>query len=322
MIKESVIRLMTRLSIQYNAINLSQGFPNEPPPIRVRLALAHAVLSGNAYNNEDVTHATEKELSDSLQNLLVNDNIHTRTDVLNQYSPPMGRVDVRQAVSNYYKRLYDYDLLEDDITITLGATEAVASALRSISSPGDKVTIFEPYHELYPSQCALFYLEPSYVTLKVNDGEWKYDYNELKDAISESKAVILNSPHNPTGKVFVHDEMKEIVDLCIEHNTYIITDEIYEWMTYSDENNNAREHILIPHAFPEASDLTLVCNSMGKSASATGWRLGWCLHPPHLSDIYRVSWIACVQTAMHMRSVYYALTYFVSLVRAFMINLQ
>ena len=300
-VKESVIRLMTRLSIQYNAVNLSQGFPNEPPPSRVRLALAHAVLSGNTYKNEDVVaQVTEKELSESLQNLLVNDNLHTKTDVLNQYSPPMGRVDVRQAVSNYYKRLYDYDVSEDDITITLGATEAVASALRSISSPGDKVTIFEPYHELYPSQCTLFYLEATYVTLKVRDGEWKYDYNELRDAISESKAVILNSPHNPTGKVFTHNEMKEIVDLCIEHNTYIITDEIYEWMTYPDQENNPREHILIPQAFQEAKDLTLVCNSMGKSASATGWRLGWCLHPPHLSDIYRVSWIACVYTAMHM----------------------
>ena len=131
--------------------------------------------------------------------------------------------------------------------------------------------------------------------MKVRDGEWKYDYNELRDAISESKAVILNSPHNPTGKVFTHNEMKEIVDLCIEHNTYIITDEIYEWMTYPDENNNPREHILIPQAFSEVKDLTLVCNSMGKSASATGWRVGWCLHPPHLSDIYRVSLIFTIQ---------------------------
>jgi aspartate/methionine/tyrosine aminotransferase len=98
----------------------------------------------------------------------------------------------------------------------------------------------------------------------------------------------LNTPHNPTGKVFSYSELKEIVDLCIENDVYIITDEIYEHMTYHDKKNNHQfKHIFIPEAFPDAVDRTLVCNSLGKSASATGWRLGWCLHPPHLSDLYR-----------------------------------
>ncbi|EED93229.1 aminotransferase [Thalassiosira pseudonana CCMP1335] len=254
-VQESVIRKMTRLATQYNAVNLSQGFPNEPPPLKVRLALANAVM----------------------------------TDVINQYSPPMGRPDARRAVSAYYQRLYGYTVSEDDITLTLGATEAVATALRTIGQPRNKVVIFEPFHELYPSQCGIFYLDPVFVTLRPSDdgSTWSYDEAELKDALKGATALILNTPHNPTGKVFQQNELKNIVDLCIQTDVYIITDEIYEHMCYPDSNGKQRNHTLIPHAFPEARDRVLVCNSLGKSASATGWRLGWCLHPPHLSDTYR-----------------------------------
>jgi len=299
MVKESVIRLMTRLALKHGAVNLSQGFPNECPPAKIRLALAHAVLSGNVSSSNEasrLSHATEKDLSDSIVSVLTEASDETPgigalTDELNQYSPPMGRADARRAVSAYYDRLYDYDISEDNITLTLGATEAVATALRTICCPGDKVVIFEPFHEIYPSQCGIFYLDPLYVTMhaSVDEGSWSYDYGELKDAIvnSKTKALILNTPHNPTGKVFSHEELKAIVDLCIENDVYIITDEIYEHMTYPDDNNTPREHILIPKEFPEAAGRTLICNSLGKSASATGWRLGWCLHPPHLSDLYR-----------------------------------
>ena len=310
-VKESVIRLMTRLSIQYNAINLSQGFPNEPPPYKLRLALANAVLTGNAYQ-KNLADASEKDLTTSLVNLLTsssNDsNNNILTDELNQYSPPMGRADSRKAIANHYKRLYDYDVSEDNITITLGATEAVASALRCITSPGDQVVIFEPYHELYPSQCNIFYCEPTFVTLRASeDGStWNYDYEELKAAIShtKTKALVLNTPHNPTGKVFKHSEIKDIVSLCIANDVYIISDEIYEWMTYTDD-----KHILIQKEFPEAADLILCCNSLGKSASATGWRVGWCIHPSHLSNMYRgVHDQLCVQSPHPMQ--YASLAYF------------
>jgi aspartate/methionine/tyrosine aminotransferase len=297
-VKESVIRLMTRLAIQYKAVNLSQGFPNEPPPAKLRLALAHAVLSGKVWSDDEasrLSYTTANDLSASIVSLLTRPASDTPndalTDEINQYSPPMGRADVRQAVSEYYRRLYEYDVSEDNITLTLGATEAVATALRTIGSPGDKVVIFEPFHELYPSQCNIFYLDPVYVTLHASDdnGEWNYDYEELKTAITDkkTKALILNTPHNPTGKVFTHLELNEIVNLCIENDVYMITDEIYEHMTYQDKHGNHCQHILIPKSFPEAADRTLVCNSLGKSASATGWRLGWCLHPPHLSSQYR-----------------------------------
>ncbi|KAL7550763.1 hypothetical protein ACHAWF_017005, partial [Thalassiosira exigua] len=317
-VKESVIRLMTRLAQQHGAVNLSQGFPNEPPPAKIRLALAHAVLSGNVASDDEesrLSHATEKELADSVLGLLAkcDANGDSATDVLNQYSPPMGRPDSRHAVSEYYRRLYGYDVSVDNLTLTLGATEAVAVALRTVGSPGQKVVIFEPFHELYPSQCGIFYLQPEYVTLRasVTDGTWNYDKEELERAIldSDTKAMILNSPHNPTGKVFNHDELKQIVDLCIQNDVYIITDEIYEHMTYPDENNNPREHILIPRAFPEAAERTLVCNSLGKSGSATGWRLGWCLHPPHLSDLYRGVHDQMVAMAPHPMQ-YASLAYF------------
>ncbi len=292
-VKESVIRLMTRLAIQYNAVNLSQGFPNEPPPRKVKLALAQAVLSGKdegllQYNHCDIT---EQELTDSLVSLLTKSSAEDiGTDELNQYSPPMGRADARKAVSDYYSRLYNYHVSDDDITLTLGATEAVATALRTVGRPGDKVVIFEPFHELYSSQCEIFYLNPVYVTLKPNKetNEWDYDADELKDAIKGAKAIILNTPHNPTGKCFDWNELKQVVDLCLrEEDCYIITDEIYEHMTYPGDNGTPRKHLLIPEVFPQAAHRTLVCNSLGKSASATGWRLGWCLHPPALSSLYR-----------------------------------
>jgi aspartate/methionine/tyrosine aminotransferase len=296
-VKESVIRLMTRLALKYNAVNLSQGFPNEPPPAKMRLALAQAVLSGKVWSDDEafrLANTNEKGLTDSIIKLFTSSEApkDTATDELNQYSPPMGRVDTRRSVARYYERLYGYNISEDNITLTLGATEAVATALRTIGSPGDKIVIFEPFHELYPSQCSIFYLDPVYVTLhsSVEDGTWNYDHEELKSAVMDkkTKALILNTPHNPTGKVFTFSEIEEIVDLCVENDVYIITDEIYEHMTYHDKNKNQQfKHILIPKVFPHAADRTLVCNSLGKSASATGWRLGWCLHPPHLSDHYR-----------------------------------
>ena len=295
-----IVHQMTRLALKHNAVNLSQGFPNEPPPAKMRLALAQAALSGKVWSDDEalrLSNTDEKDLTDSIISYLTKTPntvtpMDAITDELNQYSPPMGRVDSRISVSSYYERLYGYNISEDNITLTLGATEAVATALRTIGSPGDKIVIFEPFHELYPSQCSIFYLDPVYVTLhsSVEDGTWNYDYEELKNAITDkkTKALILNTPHNPTGKVFSYSELKEIVDLCIENDVYIITDEIYEHMTYHDKKNNHQfKHIFIPEAFPDAVDRTLVCNSLGKSASATGWRLGWCLHPPHLSDLYR-----------------------------------
>lgn len=206
----------------------------------------------------------------------------------------MGRRDLRSLIAGYYQRFYQYQVSsEDDITVTLGATEAFASALRTVGRPGDKVVIFEPFHELYPSQCKIFYLEPIFVTLREEEeggGEgdncggscWKYNRQELEAALQDARIMILNSPHNPTGKVFSKEELQHIVELCLRYDVYLITDEIYEHMCFDHH-----QHYLIPKEFPEMIQRTLVCNSIGKSASATGWRVGWCLHPNHLSDQYR-----------------------------------
>lgn len=333
-VKESVIRLMTRLAIQHEAVNLSQGFPNEPPPEKLRLALAHAVLSGKVYSDDEASRLSDmpaRELSASIVDLLTTatrsrsssgdaSSVAT-SDELNQYSPPMGRADVRMAVSAYYQRLYNHDVSPDDITLTLGATEAVATALRTISAPGDKIVIFEPFHELYPSQCNIFYLDPVYVTLhaSVDEEVWNYDYDELKAALSDSKtkAIILNTPHNPTGKIFSYEELSDIVTLCITNNVYIITDEIYEHMTYDPRN----EHIVIPKVFPRAANLTLVCNSLGKSASATGWRMGWCLHPSHLSNMYRGVHDQLVAMAPHPQQ-YASLVYFTLPIEYYTVELR
>jgi aspartate/methionine/tyrosine aminotransferase len=238
-VQESTIRLMTRLAIQYDALNLSQGFPNEPPPYLLRLKCALAILEGQpdsgfipssssstSSTTTATTEATEQELQASIINLLSrtkegiygddsNDGGGEHLDQLNQYSPPMGRPDLRASIAQYYQRFYDYDVSPDDITVTLGATEAFASALRATCRPGDKVVIFEPFHELYPSQAKIFYLDPVYVTLRPSSSsptattrQWQYDIHELETALKGARALLLNTPHNPTGKVFTKQELK------------------------------------------------------------------------------------------------------------------
>jgi aspartate/methionine/tyrosine aminotransferase len=330
-VQESTIRLMTRLAIQYDAVNLSQGFPNEPPPSILRLKCALAILQGQppSVATEDAA-MTEEQLEESIIHLLSsrrkqengdsNDTDDDHLDHLNQYSPPMGRPDLRASIATYYRRFYDYDVSPDDITVTLGATEAFASALRATCRPGDKVVIIEPFHELYPSQAKIFYLEPVFVPLRPkstasmsssessfsrtsssSSKQWHFDAQELDKAMTGARALLLNTPHNPTGKVFTREELKDIVDLCLKHDVYLITDEIYEHILWQNLNDAAKNdddddgdsttttvrHWLIPKEFPDIRDKTLVCNSLGKSASATGWRVGWCLHPRHLSESYR-----------------------------------
>lgn len=285
---ESVIRKMTRLALEYGAVNLSQGFPNEPPPLEVRAALAHAVLTGTATSVGSAGEKTSLELlKRAVEGLSGNEgNGENTVDVLNQYSPPMGRPDLRQAIANHYERIYGYSLDGDTrVTVTLGATEAVASALRTVAKPGDRVVVFEPYHELYPSQAKIWFLEASFVTLMEDHekGTWTFDQEALAEALEGARVLLLNSPHNPTGKVFTREELRLIADLCIEHDVILITDEIYEHMVYA----SGKEHLILPKEFPELADRTLMCNSIGKSASATGWRVGWCITPPHLTDAYR-----------------------------------
>lgn len=271
---ESVIRLMTRKAIQYSAINLSQGFPNEPPPRKVIEALAKGALAGTA-----------ERASQSTLTSLAATTFDTTFDELNQYSQPMGRPQLRRAVCDNYARLYYWTDLDPDrhVTITLGATEAMASTLRTIGRPGDSIVVMEPFHEIYPSQCQIFYLKPRYVTLRQSDdGDWTLDWTEFEAAVKGARAVIVNNPHNPTGKVFTHQELSQIISIATAHGAYIITDDIYEFMCYGGTSFTP-----LPQLFPEARDKIFLCNSVGKSCSATGWRVGWCIHPEKYAGAFR-----------------------------------
>ena len=292
---------MTRLAIQHNAVNLSQGFPNEPPPIECIEALAKGALGGTP------------EQAKALELLYTSKATNGYTDTLNQYSPPMGRIELRKAIADFYKRIYDYDKIDPnlDITITLGSTEAMASAFRTIGKPGDKVLIFEPFHELYPSQCKIFYLEPIYTTLRMasdgGDTTWKIDWEEFEEGMKEAVAVVLNSPHNPSGKVFTYEELSRIVDMAIKYNTFIISDEIYEFMCY-----NGTKHYLLLKEFPQIQSRLFLCNSLSKSCSATGWRVGWCIHPRAYTNDYRGVHDQLVVMSPHPMQ-YAAETYFLNL---------
>lgn len=295
-INESLIRLMTRIAMEHKAINLSQGFPNEPPPKQVLDALVRGSLGGTPDRA-------------AVLDLLYDSSSGGHLDVLNQYSTPMGRIELRKAIAEFYERIYGYDQINPDvdITITLGATEAMASAFRTIGKPGDKILIIEPFHELYPSQCNIFYLETIFTTLRMVDYEWKIDWIELEEGMKEAVAFVLNTPHNPTGKVFTYDELERIVDMAIQYDTIIITDEIYEFMCYRDF-----KHYFLLKEFPQIQSKLFICNSLSKSCSATGWRVGWCIHPKQYSDYYRGVHDQLAVMAPHPMQ-YAAQTYFLKL---------
>jgi len=278
-VTESLIRKMTRLAMQHDAVNLSQGFPNEGPPIEPVLGIASAVIGGDMGNLGIFDAKVSDLIGDDFdpKSVTLRDLLEKIYDPwkssLNQYSIPYGILPLRQAVAEFYKRHYQWDVdPETEITICAGATEAFASALRTVCGVGDKVLIFEPFHELYPQQSALFYVEPEYTALLERDGEWHIDWEDFEAQAAKCKAVLLNTPHNPTGKVFSYDELERIVNFCVKNDIIIITDEIYEFMIF-----NGEKHYNIPQTFPQIKDLCVVVNSVSKSCSATGWRIGWAI---------------------------------------------
>lgn len=280
-LSESLIRKMTRLAVKHNAVNLSQGFPNEGPPFEAILAATNALIGGrpdrlnildtplqNVMKGRDPAHLT---VADCLKEIYT-----PHIDVLNQYNIPFGLQSLRKEVAKFYRRFYDWDIHpEKQITICLGATEAFASALRTLCNKGDKVLIIEPFHEIYPSQAEIFYIDTEFTALQEKNGAWHLDFEDFERQALKCKAVLLNTPHNPTGHVFTYEELKRICNFCAQHNIYIITDEIYEFMIFSKE----KKHIILPQAFPEVQDLCIVVSSISKTCSATGWRVGWAIHP-------------------------------------------
>jgi aminotransferase len=247
---ESVIREMTREAMRHGAVNLSQGFPDFPAPEDLKRAAAAAI-------NDDV----------------------------NQYAVTWGAKDFREAISDktqwFLGLTYDP---EREITVTCGSTEGMIAAMMATVDPGEEVVVFEPFYENYAPDAILSGATPRYVPLRAPN--WTYDPDELRAAFNErTKAVILCNPNNPTGKVFTREEMEFVASLCREFDALCFTDEIYEHIVYPREDREV-EHISMAQV-EGMRERTVVVNSMSKTYSVTGWRVGYVLAPADVTSAVR-----------------------------------
>ncbi len=243
---ESVIREMTRLAILHGAVNLAQGFPDFPAPVDLKKAAIRAIEADH-----------------------------------NQYSITWGAKPFREAIALKYARTYDLALdPEREITVCCGATEGMASSLLATTNPGDEVIVFEPFYESYHPDTLLCGAERRLV--KLHPPDWRFDPAELRAAFSaRTKAIIVNTPHNPTGKVFSREELTQIAQLCQEFDALAITDEIYEHIVY-----DGLRHIPMI-TLPGMRERTILVNSLSKTFSVTGWRVGWIAAAPELTTSIR-----------------------------------
>jgi aspartate/methionine/tyrosine aminotransferase len=248
---ESVIREMTRLALKHNAVNLSQGFPDFAAPEVIKEAARQAI-----------------------------------SDDINQYAITWGAKALRDAIVEKFERTQGIRVdPEREITICCGSTEAMMSAMMAIINPGDEIVVFEPYYENYGPDAILSGATPRFVKMKppANESDvWSYDPDELAAAFGpKTKAIILNTPNNPTGKVFTRAELEFIRDLCVRWNAYCVTDEIYEHILYDDT-----EHITMAR-IDGMRERTIVINGMSKTYSVTGWRVGWAIAPAETTAAIR-----------------------------------
>lgn len=241
---DSVIRRMTRVSNQYGAINLSQGFPDFDPPEEITNRLAQVAAEGP-----------------------------------HQYALTWGAQNFREALARKQEHFRGMKVDPNrEITVTCGSTEAMMAAMMSVCNPGDKVVIFSPFYENYGADTILSGAEPIYVPLV--PPEYGFDGDALEAAIRQDgvKALVLCNPSNPCGKVFTYEELKLIADLAVKYDIYVITDEVYEHILYKPN-----EHICIA-TLPGMRERTLICNSLSKTYSITGWRLGYVIASPEITD--------------------------------------
>jgi aspartate/methionine/tyrosine aminotransferase len=242
---ESVIREMTRLNLQLNgperAVNFAQGFPDFSTDARI-------------------LEAAEKALRDGF----------------NQYATTWGAPQLRQAVARKQSAAWGREVdPETEVTVSCGATEAMIAAMLAAVDPGDEVIVFEPFYENYGPDCILSGAVPRYVTLRGDD--WSFDEAELRRAFNgKTRAIVVNTPHNPTGKVYSQAELELIAQLCVEHDAIAITDEIYEHLVYRGR------HISLA-TLPGMRERTITISGASKTYSVTGWRIGWLIAPPELS---------------------------------------
>ena len=295
-VKETVIRLMTRLAIEHGAVNFSQGFTDEAPVYDMVWGGISAMLGGTEEGVRRIETMSLREILEArgdggsnslditLKELLAG--VRNPRDQLNQYSFPFGLPELRHAIADYTQAFYGCRPdPEEQITVVLGASEGMAVAFRSLLDPGDGVVVMQPYHELYPSQAAIFGLVSRFVTLREDRdaGTWRLDRDELRAVVSDPsvKAIVVNTPHNPTGKVLGDDELSFIAELCRTYDLFAITDEIYEHITF-----DGHRHSYLA-GFDGMAERTLVVNSISKTGRSTGWRIGWVITPPERTRLLR-----------------------------------
>ena len=248
---ESVIREMTRQAMLQDAINLAQGFPDFSAPAEIKKAAQEAIAAD-----------------------------------VNQYAITWGAKSLRNAIARQMHAWQGVPVdPETQVTVCCGSTEAMISTLLAVCNAGDEVVIFEPYYENYGPDSILSGAKPRFVKLRppsTAEGEWTFDEREVRAAFHKhTKAVIVNTPNNPTGKVFTRPELETIRDLCLEFDVLAITDEIYEHILY-----DGTKHISIA-SLDGMQDRTITINGMSKTYSVTGWRVGWTIAPPRVADAIR-----------------------------------
>ncbi len=237
---------MTRLAQQHDAVNLAQGFPDFDGPEFAKDAAIRAIREGHG-----------------------------------QYARMSGTPDLTRVLSAKYRRDYGLDYDPDtEITVTSGATEAIFSAFQGVCEPGDSVVLFEPYYDSYRAAVAMAGAVPRFVTLEAPD--WSFDVEELRRAAEGARVILVNSPHNPTGKVFSDRELEAIARICREEDALCLTDEVYEHIVYDGHH--------VPMAtLTGMRERTITISSFGKTFSLTGWKVGWAAAPAPLSAAVRAA---------------------------------
>jgi len=239
---------MSALAVQTGSVNLGQGFPDTDGPAELLEAATAAIRAG-----------------------------------ANQYPPGPGIPALRQAISAHQQRNYGlaYDP-DTEVLVTAGATEAIAAAVAALAGPGDEVVLFEPYYDSYAATVALAGARRRTVTIERDGPGWGFDPAALERAVTpDTKIILLNTPHNPTGTVFGHDELAAVADVAIRHDLVVVSDEVYEHLTF-----DGRRHIPIA-TLPGMRERTLTISSAGKTFSVTGWKVGWVCAPPNLLSAAR-----------------------------------
>lgn len=237
---ESIFTQMSKLALHHQAVNLAQGFPDFDGPEWI-----FELAKESFYQNK------------------------------NQYSPSMGLMNLRQAISEQYKKYYDLNYCpNEEILVTNGATEALYLALTALVNPNDEVILFEPFYDSYIAALELSKTKNTIITLK--EPEFKIDFEQLENAMSEkTKLLIFNNPHNPTGKVFSRDELVQLAKIVEKYNVTIISDEVYEFLTYECQH--------IPTAtLANLKNKVVTISSIGKTLSLTGWKIGWAAGPKEI----------------------------------------